>query len=227
MLSKDQEKKWSEFYSNKLTHNYPKWPNETIVKLFFGSYLKDKPVIQPGQKLLDVGCGYGQSFMPFLQKEIECHGVEIDPEICAITERIFKEYGYSVSIAYGNNQNIPYPDESFDYILSLNAIHYEPDEENMIKAIAEHFRVLKSGGKLFIMTVGPEHDIYRKAKALGNHRYEIQDFDFRNGQVFFYFDNLKYLEHYLLPFSQKIELGRITEDLMECPLDFLIAVATK
>lgn len=227
MITKEQENKWNDFYHKITTGNYPKWPNETILKLFFGSYLKEKPVIEKGQKLLDVGCGTGQNFMPFLEKGIECYGVEVQPELCKLVENLFKEKGLTVSILYGNNQKLPFDDGYFDFILSLNVIHYEPDEENMIKAIKEHSRVLKKGGKLFIITVGPDHIIYRKAKSLGNHRYEVADFDFRNGQVFFYFDNVKYLNHYFEPHFSNIEYGRVTENLMERPLDFLVAVATK
>jgi ubiquinone/menaquinone biosynthesis C-methylase UbiE len=227
MISADQEKKWSQFYTKITSGDYPKWPNETILKLFFGTYLKSKTFIKSGQTLLDVGCGTGQNFTPFLEKGLDCYGVEVHPDLCELTEHLFKERGLSVSVKYGNNQNLPFENEYFDYLLSLNVIHYEPTEEDMKKAIEEHARVLKKGGKFFLMTVGPEHIIYRQAKALGNHLYEIADFDFRNGQTFFYFDNIKYVEQYLSPYFSSIEFGRVTENLMERPLDFLIAVATK
>lgn len=207
--------------------NYPKYPNEAILKLFFGDYLSDKPVCKKGQKLLDVGCGFGQNFYPFLDKGMQCYGVEINPDICKITNDLFASKGLMVNVKNGHNRSLPFKDDYFDYVLSINAIHYEPNGELMKQAITEHARVLKKGGKLFLMTVGPEHTIYKRAKCLGDHRYEISDFDFRNGSVYFYFDNLKYLELYLAPQFSKIELGRVTEDLMQVPLDFLIAVATK
>lgn len=225
--SLSNEKKWSRFYKNKFLKNYPKYPNEAILKLFFGNYLKDKPVCKKGQRILDVGCGFGQNFHPFLDKGMKCFGVEIDPEICKITNEIFSSKGLLVDVKNGHNRNLPFKDGYFDYVLSINSIHYEPDEVMMKQAIAEHARVLKKGGKLFLMTVGPEHTIYKRAKCLGNHRYEITDYDFRNGTVYFYFDNLKYLQLYLEPHFKNIELGRVTEELMELPLDFLIAVATK
>lgn len=226
MKSADQ-KKWSKFYKDLKTKNYSKYPNEVIIKLFFGSYLKEKPVYKKGQKLLDVGCGFGQSFKPFLEKDIKCYGVEVDQAICDITNEIFAKEGLVVDVRHGHNRSLPYEDEFFDYVLSINVIHYESDETLMNEAIAEHARVLKKGGKLFLMTVGPEHTIYKRAKCLGDHRYEISDFDFRNGDVYFYFDNLKYLNLYLQPHFKAIELGNVTENLMEVPIDFLVAVATK
>ena len=218
---------WNNFYSDLIKGNYPKYPNETILKLFFGNYLKNKPKINDKMKLLDVGCGFGQNFSPFLEKNMECYGVEVSQDICNKTNQIYKSKGYNVNVKKGHNRKIPFDDNFFDYVISFNAIHYESSEANMKKAIKEHSRVLKKGGRLFIITVGPKHTIYKRAKSLGNHIYEISDFDFRNGSKYFYFDNLKYLKYYLNPFFNDIELGRITENYMEVPLDFLIAVATK
>lgn len=226
MKTNDQEK-WVEFYKTMSLGNYPKYPNEIILKLFFGNYLKDKPICENRQKILDVGCGFGQSFMPFLDKGMECFGVEIEPTICDITNNIFAAKGYKIDVRHGHNRELPFEDEFFDYVLSINAIHYEPDEKLMKEALAEHARVLKKGGKMFLITAGPNHTIYKSAKCLGNHRYEISNYDFRDGDIYFYFDNLKYLELYLNPYYKNIELGTVTENLMELPLDFLIAVATK
>lgn len=221
------EKKWSKFYKRLIERDYPKYPNETILKLFFGSYLKEKPVCKSGMKLLDVGCGFGQNFRPFLDKGMKCYGVEIQQDICDTTNELYRSNGLTIDVRKGHNRELPFKDAFFDYVISINAIHYESDENLIQDAIKEHARVLKKGGKLFLITVGPEHTIYKRAKCLGSHRYEIQDYDFRNGSVYFYFDNLKYLELYLKPEFTKIELGRITENYMEMPLDFLIAVATK
>lgn len=226
-MESSEQKKWSEFYKNLLNKDYPKYPNEVILKLFFGNYLKEKPVCKEGFKLLDVGCGFGQNFKPFLDKGMECYGVEVDASICETTNKLFGDAGLVVDVRHGHNRDLPFPDEHFDYVLSINAIHYEPEEELIKQAIAEHARVLKNGGKLFIITVGPGHTIYQRAVCLGHHRYQISDFDFRNGNIYFYFDNLKYLEYYLKPSFSKMELGSISENLMELPLEFLIAVATK
>ena len=226
MKASDQ-KKWSVFYKELIKKDYPKYPNETILKLFFGNYLKQKPVLEKGMKLLDVGCGFGQNFNPFLEKGLKCFGVEIEQDICNKTNKLYELQGLKVDVKKGHNRDLPFKDGYFDYVISINAIHYESDEKLINEALLEHARVLKKGGKLFIITVGPEHTIYKKAKCLGNHRYEISDYDFRNGNIYFYFDNLKYLEQYLKPHFITIELGRITENYMEMPLDFLIGVATK
>ena len=59
---------------------------------------------------------------------------------------------------------------------------------------------------------------------MGSHQFQIQDYDFRDGEQYFYFSDLKYLEYYLKQFFADIELGQVTEKLMTFDLDFLIAV---
>lgn len=49
----------------------------------------------------------------------------------------------NVSFVQGDMGSLPFPDESFDIVLSLNGFHAFPDKE---KAFSETFRVLKKGG---------------------------------------------------------------------------------
>ena len=60
--------KWSNFHQDKQKSNYPSWPVEAMVKLLFGSYLKEKPKLEKGMRVLDVGCGFGNNLLPFYFK---------------------------------------------------------------------------------------------------------------------------------------------------------------
>jgi SAM-dependent methyltransferase len=137
---------------------------------------------------------------------------------------IMDERGYKTKIQAGSNRALPYPDAHFDLLLSVNTLHYEGSEENFLAALKEFRRVLKPGGGVYISTVGPEHEIYRRAEMLGDHRYRIRDFDFRNGEEFFFCDSERYLQHYCEQVFETVETGRSTEKLIKLPLDFLIAL---
>ncbi len=223
------EDKWTNFHLDKVKDNYPAWPVEAMVKVLFGDYLAGvKPKFNAETKVLDIGCGFGNNLLPFLVKGCKGYGIEISEEIANLTQNILIKRGFTNAvIKKGNNQSIPFGDKEFDLLISNNVIHYEKDEANYLKALNEYSRVLKSGGCLFLMTVGPGHDIYQKAKVVGPHQFQIQDYDFRNGEQFFYLSNLKYLKYYLDKYFVDIELGQVTEKLMKNNLDFLIAFCRK
>lgn len=222
------EESWSEFHKNRLESNYPLWPVEAMVKVFFGNYLENKPKLERGMKVLDIGCGFGNNLLPFYVKGLKCHGVEISQEIVDVAVQALAGRSiHDMEFKVGNNRSLPYPDDFFDILISNNVIHYESSEENILKAFLEYKRVLKKGGTLFLMTVGPEHTIYKRAKYLGEQRNQISDFDFRNGEIYFYFDNERKLKFYTEKFFNQVEVGRVTERFTKLDLDFLISVSTK
>lgn len=204
---------------------YPKWPNEVMLKTVFGkSYLKHPLAIRPGMRVLDVGCFFANNLVPFADAGCECHGVDLSQDMVDIAQKVLNERGFPAQIKVGSNRKLPYDDDHFDLLLSINTLHYEGSEDNIRSALGEFRRVLRPGGALYLSTVGPGHEIFRRAVVLGGHRYRIKDFDFRDGEEFFFFDNERYVSHYCSEFFPDVETGRVTERLMQFPLDFLIAV---
>jgi len=65
------------------------------------------------------------------------------------------------------------------------------------------------------------------AVIVGPHQHKIAKYDFRDGEVYFYFDNEKYLKSYLDEFFVDVETGNITERIMSRTVDFLTAFARR
>ena len=200
-----------------------------MVKVLFGGYLKGpKPKIGVGTKVLDIGCGFGNNLLPFLVKGCDCYGVEITDDMSKLAYENLRNRGFeNIHIKTGNNKSIPFEGEEFDLIISNNVIHYEKNEESFLAALREYSRVLKSGGGLYLTTAGPEHDIYVNAKVVGAHQFQINNWDFRDGEQCFYLSNLKYLNFYLSKYFEDIELGQVTEKLMQINLDFFVSYCRK
>lgn len=225
MTSNLQAKAWEIFNSNKIKDNFPVWPNEVMVKLVFGNYLKNKIHLDATTQVLDVGCGFGNNLLPFLTKGCACSGVEVTSAMAMQTQQILKKRGFPTTILEGNNRKIPFANNSFDLLLSINTIHYEASYEDIQRAFKEYKRVLVKGGRLVLITVGPDHSIIKQAKPVGPHRYLIQDYDFRDGTRFFCFETQEYLKGSLDKAFAHTETGKVTEQLMKYDLDFLIAAA--
>jgi SAM-dependent methyltransferase len=225
--SDDATEKWNEEIKREsAARKYPKWPSEAMLKILFGGgdYLKSPFKPSPAWRVLDVGCGFANNLVPFADIGCDCHGVDLHPEMAATAQAVMDERGFKTRIQAGSNRALPFPDAHFDLLLSINTLHYEGSEENVLAAFKEFRRVLKPGGGVYLSTVGPEHEIYRRAKLLGHHRYQVQNFDFRDGEEFFFFDSERYLRHYCEQVFTDVETGRVTEKLINLPLDFLVAL---
>ncbi len=215
-------KNWEKFNKKKSSTNYPKWPNEAMVKLVFGDYLENKININSNMKVLDVGCGFGNNLLPFLELGCDCYGTEVTKDMAEQTEIILKERGYNVKIEEGKNNKLPFEDDFFDLLLSIGVIHYEGNEENLIKGLKEYNRVLKKYGRLLLITVAPEHVIIKKAKLVDKNIYKIQNYDFRDGIDFYCFNDKEVIKSFYNNHFNKVEVGRLTEDLMKFKLDFFL-----
>ena len=97
-------------------------------------------------KLLEVPVGTGVLTMPVWQSlpqaEITC--LDFSPDMMASAQEKAKRLGVdNVAFTQGDVGALPFADESFDIVLSLNGFHAFPDKE---AAYRETYRVLKKGG---------------------------------------------------------------------------------
>lgn len=206
---------------------FSRWPNEAMVKVLFGSYLGTRRAPAAGERVLDVGCGFGQNLLPFVNCGCEAAGVELTASMIAEAAKAMQQRGVRVDFRVGANRAIPFEDGAFDLVLSINTIHYESNEAHYLAALGEFARVLKPGGRLYVSTVGPRHEIRTRAEPLGGHRFRIRDYDFRNGEIMFFLDHERELADAMSRHFAAAETGQVTERLMTRTLDFFIGVATK
>lgn len=97
-------------------------------------------------KLLEVPVGTGVLTMPVYKTlpraDITC--LDYSPDMMAQAQRRAKDLGLShVRFQQGDVGKLPFDDDSFDLVLSLNGFHTFPDKET---AFQETFRVLKPRG---------------------------------------------------------------------------------
>ncbi len=97
-------------------------------------------------KLLEVPVGTGVLTMPVYKElpnaDITCLDYSVDMMAAAKQKADFAGIK-NISFLQGDVGALPFPDESFDIVLSLNGFHAFPDKE---AAYRETFRVLKPGG---------------------------------------------------------------------------------
>ena len=108
--------------------------------------LLPKPA-QPCRKILDVGCGKGNSFRLLeaqFNPETIC-GLEIDASLLKNAQLNAKSCHCSIELNVGNAEKMPYPDASFDMVFCHQSFHHIMQHE---LAMQEFYRVLQPGGVL-------------------------------------------------------------------------------
>jgi ubiquinone/menaquinone biosynthesis C-methylase UbiE len=96
---------------------------------------------EPRGKVLDVPTGTGILADRLRKKEFDVSCCDINPSYFSVPD---------LKIEIGDlNQSLPYPGDTFDYLICLDGIEHT---ENPSNAIREFQRVLKKGGKILLST---------------------------------------------------------------------------
>lgn len=119
--------------------------------------------INAGESLLDVGCGAGVDLIVasrYVGEQGRICGIDMTPEMCAVAKQNISALGLeNVEIREGNVESIPYPDNSFDMVISNGVLNLSPRKA---RAFSEIFRVLVPGGRLQFADIVFEGETARK-----------------------------------------------------------------
>jgi len=109
--------------------------------------------LMPWDKVLEIGCGTGTLTLTAKAQvgtSGEVVGIDISPEMVAVASHKATRKGVDVSFQVGSIASISFPDNRFDFVMCSFMIFHMP-EDVRIKGFTEIYRVLKSGGHLFIL----------------------------------------------------------------------------
>ena len=129
--------------------------------------------IRPGQHVLDLGCGTGTLAIMAKQKQpaAEVTGLDADPDMLKVAKYKSSQQNAPVKFDVGFTNKLPYPDASFDRVLSSIMIHHLKTPDKEITA-QEVYRVLKPGGQLHIIDFGKPYTWYGKLLGPFLHGFE-------------------------------------------------------
>ncbi|MAH39332.1 MAG: SAM-dependent methyltransferase [Dehalococcoidales bacterium] len=100
-------------------------------------------------KLLNPGCAHGADFLPF-KHNFELYGVDFSPEMIKYAKKYALKFNLEVKLKVADVRHLPYPDETFDWAISVATYHHIKGKAERQKALGELKRVLKPRGEAFI-----------------------------------------------------------------------------
>jgi ubiquinone/menaquinone biosynthesis C-methylase UbiE len=102
------------------------------------------PATLRGQQVLDVGCGPGFWGRHLIRMGANYTGIDISARSVDLATRSLDMEGLRGRVLTANAEALPFPDNSFQAVVSEGVVHHTPDTQACIDEI---YRVLQPGGR--------------------------------------------------------------------------------
>ena len=106
-----------------------------------------------GARVLDVATGTGNLALPLARRGCLVTGVDIAPNLLEQARERAAQEGLAATFDEGDAEALPYPDASFDAVVTMFGAMFAPRPEMVAAELA---RVLKPGGRLAMANWNPE-----------------------------------------------------------------------
>ena len=136
--------------------------------------------LREGEKVLEVGCGTAS--LSILAKQVTgetgiVEGIDLAPRMVAKAQKKARASRLEVGFRCASIDELPYPDECFDAVISSLMFHHLPVEIKK-RGLEEVYRVLKRGGRFFLCDFGSPHYLtipimYLMLIWVGSTRYQL------------------------------------------------------
>lgn len=109
--------------------------------------------VMPGEDVLDVACGAGNTAIAAARRFGKTTGLDYVPELLDHARERAKAELVDANWVEGDAQELPFPDASFDLVMSTFGVMFAPDQQ---RAASELLRVCRPGGRIALANWTPD-----------------------------------------------------------------------
>ena len=122
--------------------------------------------LRAGQQVLDVATGHGNTALAAARRFCDVIGLDYVPELLARGRERAAAERLPVNFQEGDAEALPYPDASFDVVLSTLGVMFAPNHEQTARELV---RVCRPGGKIGLANWTPDGFIGELFRTIGRH----------------------------------------------------------
>lgn len=122
--------------------------------------------ITPGMRVLDVACGTGNLAIPAAKAGAIVTGVDIASNLIEQARERAKREGVNAQFDEGDAEQLPYPDASFDLVVSMFGAMFAPRPDHVA---AELVRVCRPGGQIAMANWTPRGFVGQMFKIVSSY----------------------------------------------------------
>lgn len=126
----------------------------------------ERLAIEPGTRMLDLGCGAGQIAIPAARAGVKVTGVDIATNLIERARARAEAEGLEAKFEEADAEMLPYPDASFDMVVSLIGAMFAPRPDRVAE---EMLRVCRPGGRIAMANWTPEGHVGQMFKIVGKY----------------------------------------------------------
>lgn len=169
------------------------YPAEGVIRIFKGKYPKlNMKKDYVNKTICDIGFGSGRNVLFLNRQGFKVSGIDVTEEIVNKVKKDVEDHGViGADLRVGSNSELPFEDDSFDYLLSWNACYYMGNVMDFKMHVKEYARVLRSGGYLIASIPMTTSYIYSGSDPYeeGYRIIRNDPFNIRNGAILRMFES--------------------------------------
>jgi len=131
-----------------------------------GEMLAEAVDLRAGERVLDVAAGNGNATLAAARRFASVTSTDYVPALLERGRRRAEAEGFDVAFEVADTEALPYPDASFDVVLSSFGVMFAPAHE---QAASELMRVCRPGGRIGLACWTPTGFVGQLFRVVGSH----------------------------------------------------------